>query len=140
MILSTTHTRMLANSFANAFACGTGKCALLATHHSIPVVQFFAILSSLIACFNMVLLLHVTATLGRTLAGFFASASACGTGKRALFATHHPILVAQFSASLPSLVACLKWAMLVHVAARWAVRALALTLTFGFVGLLIGST
>ena len=60
MIFSTTHTRVLANIFANAFACGTGKGALLATHHSIPVVQFFALWSSFIACFNMVLLLHVT--------------------------------------------------------------------------------
>ena len=54
-------TRVLANFSANAFACGTSERALLATHHSIPVVQFFALLSSFIACFNMVLLLHVTA-------------------------------------------------------------------------------
>ena len=61
MIFSTTHTRVLANIFANAFACGTGKGALLATHRSIPVVRFFAILSSLIACFNLVMLLQNTA-------------------------------------------------------------------------------
>ena len=61
MIFSTTHTRMLAIFFANAFACGTGKRALLATHHSIPVVHFFTILPSLGACFNWTMLLHVSA-------------------------------------------------------------------------------
>ena len=61
MIFSTTHTRVLANIFANAFACGTGTGALLATDHSIPVVQSFAILSSWIACSNLVMLLQNTA-------------------------------------------------------------------------------
>ena len=61
MIFSATTERTLAGFFANASACGTGKRALLAAHHSIPVVHFFAILPSLGACFNWAMLLHVTA-------------------------------------------------------------------------------
>ena len=53
----------------------------------------------------------------------FANAFACGTGKRALFATHHSIPVAQLFGFMPS---CFKWVMLVHAAAQRAMRALAL--------------
>ena len=58
MVFSTTMERTLAGFFANASACGTGKRALLAAHHSIPVGHFLALLSSLGACFNLVLLVH----------------------------------------------------------------------------------
>ena len=110
MIFSTTHTRMLANFFANAFAYGIGKRALLATHHSIPVVQFFANLPSLAASFTWVIcFISLLAARGRMWAGFFASASACGTGERALFATLFSIPVAQFIPFLPSLVCRFKY-------------------------------
>ena len=106
MIFSTTHTRMLANFFANAFAYGIGKRALLATHHSIPVVKFFANLPSLAASFTWVIcFISLLAARGRMWAGFFASAS----GERALSATPYPTPVAQLSAFLPSLVGCFKY-------------------------------
>ena len=82
-------------------------------------------LASIWSCGLMILL----ASLGRTLAGFFAIASACEAGKRALFVTHRPIPVAQFLAFWPSLVDCFNWVMLVQVTACWAVRALALSRT-----------
>ena len=63
MVFSATTERTLAGFFANASACGTGKRALPAAHHSIPVGHFFAFLSSLAACFNLVLLIHVAAWL-----------------------------------------------------------------------------
>jgi hypothetical protein len=61
MNISTTMERTLAGFFANASACSTGKRALLAAHHSIPVGHLFVFLSSLAACFNLVLLVHVAA-------------------------------------------------------------------------------
>ena len=61
MNISTTMERTLAAFFANASACSTGKRALLAAHHSIPVAQLFAFLSSLVACFNLVMLALVAA-------------------------------------------------------------------------------
>jgi len=63
MVFSTTMERTLAGFFAKASASGTGKRALLAAHHSIPVGRFFAFFSSLAACFNLVLLVHVAAWL-----------------------------------------------------------------------------
>ena len=63
MGISTTPERTLAGIFANASACGTGKRALLAAHHSIPVGHLLAFLSSFAACFNLVLLVHVAAWL-----------------------------------------------------------------------------
>ena len=63
MVFSATTERTLAGFFANASACGTGKRALLAAHHSIPVGHFFAFLSSLAACYKLVLLAHVAAWL-----------------------------------------------------------------------------
>ena len=63
MDISTTLERTLAGFFANASACGTDKRALLAAHHSTPVGRFFAFFSSLAACFNLVLLVHVAAWL-----------------------------------------------------------------------------
>ena len=63
MVFSTTMERTLAGFFAKASACGTGKRALLAAHHSIPVGHLLAFLSSLAACFNLVLLVHVAAWL-----------------------------------------------------------------------------
>ena len=61
MVFSATTERTLAGFFANASACGTGKRALPAAHHSIPVGHFFAFLSSLAACFNLVMLALVAA-------------------------------------------------------------------------------
>ena len=51
--------------------------------------------------------MDISTILDRTLAGFFAQASACGAGERAILAAHHSITVAEFSAFLSSLVACL---------------------------------
>ena len=127
MIFSTTRTRMLANFFANAFACGTGKRALLAAHHSIPVVHFFAILPSLGACFNWAMLLHVTARNTWADVGRFFRKRLRVWHRRARALCHSlsnprgPILCVL--AKLGRLLQI--WAMLVHVAARWAVRALA---------------
>ena len=53
--------------------------------------------------------MYLLATRGRTWYGFFASASTCGTGERAISATPHPTPVAQFSAFSPSLVGCFKY-------------------------------
>ena len=61
MVFSTTTERTLAGFFANASACGTGTRALPAAHHSIPVGHFFAFLSSLAVCFNLVMLALVAA-------------------------------------------------------------------------------
>ena len=63
MVFSATTERTLAGFFANASACGSGKRALPAAHHSIPVGRFFAFFSSLAACFNLALLFHVAAWL-----------------------------------------------------------------------------
>ena len=60
MFLSTTLKRMLANFFCT---CLRMQYRSPAADHSILMVHFFAHLSSLIGCFNMVLLVHIVAWL-----------------------------------------------------------------------------